>query len=104
MLSLTLKWRLKRNLTLRRDTGQMPALARLPVKNSRVLRDSVVPEHNGTRLPADASMEVSTVGEVVIQELEQGVGFLLLVADDFACDCAKFVSISLSNSRDRQGE
>lgn len=56
-----------------------------------MLRDSVVPDDDGARLPPDAGLEVSTVGKVVVEELEQGVRLFLLEADDLSGDCM-FVS------------
>lgn len=64
----------------------MPPLAVLPVNQRRVLRDAVVPDHDGAGLPLDARLEVGAVREVVVQELEEGVRLLLLEADDVAGD------------------
>lgn len=64
----------------------MPPLAALPVDQGAVLRDSVVPDDDGARLPLDAGLEVSAVGKVVVEELEQGVGLFLLEADDLTGD------------------
>lgn len=65
----------------------MPALAALPVHQGRVLRHPVVPDDNGALLPLDAGLEVGTVGQMVVQELEEGIGLLLLEADDVTSDC-----------------
>jgi hypothetical protein len=38
-----------------------------------MLRQSVVPDYDGSRFPLDSSLEVRAVGEVVIQELQECV-------------------------------
>lgn len=43
------------------DAGEMPALAALPVDESAVLRDPVVPDDHCARLPPDPRLEVGTV-------------------------------------------
>lgn len=64
----------------------MPALTVRPVEDSRVLRDPVVPNHDGALLPLDACLEVGAVGQVVVQELEQRVGLFAFQADNVAGD------------------
>jgi len=76
-------------LGLRRDTRKVPPLPILPVHQSRVLRHPVVPDHDGPFFPLDPSLEVGAVREVVVQELEEGVGLFLLEADDLAGDCGR---------------
>jgi hypothetical protein len=86
-LFLTLKRRLIRRLSLRRETGDMPTLAILPVENGRVachavLRGSVygepayqirrithIPNNDGTSPPADTRLDILRQGNVIIQEL-----------------------------------
>lgn len=45
-----------------------------------------IPNDDGARSPFDASLQVLRQGDVVKEELEQVVGFFLLVADDLAGD------------------
>lgn len=47
-------------------------------------RHTVIPYDNRAGLPLDAGLQVTRVREVVVQELEQSVGFLLLQAHDIA--------------------
>jgi hypothetical protein len=51
----------------------MSALPVLPVHEGTVLGDPVIPHDNGTLLPLDSGLEIGTIGEVVIQELENGI-------------------------------
>lgn len=64
----------------------MPPLAVFPVDESTVLSDSVVPDDDGLVLPLDASLEVGALCQMVVQELENGVGFLLLHPNNIASD------------------
>lgn len=66
----------------------MAPVAALPVDEGRVLCDAVVPDHDGSLLPLDAGLEVSAEGDVVVQELEDSLGLLVLQADDVPGDCA----------------
>lgn len=43
-----------------------------------MLSDSVIPDDNGAFFPLDAGLEVGAVGQVVVEELEDGVGLFLL--------------------------
>ena len=83
---LTLEGRLVRPLSLRRDSGKMPSLATLPVHQRSVLHCSVVPGHDSTSSPLDSGVEVCAPGDVLVEEVEDGIGFLLLEADDVAGD------------------
>ena len=60
-----------------------------------MLRDAVVPNHDGAGLPLDAGLEVSALGEVGVEEVEEGVGLFLLEADDLAGDCTGGIRIAL---------
>lgn len=67
----------------------MSSLTRLPVNKSSVQRNSVIPNHNSSLSPLDAGMEVGAPGDVLVQEVEDGVGLLLLEANDLAGDWIK---------------
>lgn len=56
------------------------------VEQRRVESNAVIPNNDGARLPLDAGVEVSAIGLVVIEELEEVVRFLLLEADDLTGD------------------
>jgi hypothetical protein len=86
IINLALKWRLIWLLSLGRDTGKMSSLTRVPVKNRSVLNCSVVPNHDSLFLPLDASVEVCTPCNVLVEEVEDGVGFFFLETDDVSCD------------------
>lgn len=86
LLNLLLEWSLKWRLSLWRDAGQVAALAILPINESRVQSHAVIPDDNGLLGPLDAGLEVGAVGDVVVEELEEVVGLLLLEADDIAGD------------------
>lgn len=64
----------------------MPPLAVLPIDESTVLSDSVVPDDDGLVLPLDASLEVGALCQMGVQEVEDGVGLLLLQSDDITGD------------------
>lgn len=83
------KRRLIRPLSLRRDSSQMPSLATLPVNNCTVLGDTIIPNNNSTGFPANASLDVCAVRQVVIQELENRVGLFLLQADNVTGNWAR---------------
>ncbi len=57
------------------------------VEQRRVLGDAVVPDNDGALVPLDARLEVGAQGQVAVEEVEQGVGLLLLEADDLTRDC-----------------
>lgn len=60
----------------------MAALIIDKVEDSRVSRGSVIENDNGVVGPLNADLTVLRVGDVVEEELEQGVAFLFLEADD----------------------
>lgn len=62
----------------------MPSLPILPVHQGRVLSHSVVPYNNCALLPLDPSLEVSAIGQVVVQELQERIRLFLLQAYDFS--------------------
>ena len=64
----------------------MSPLPILPVNQRRMLRHPVIPHHDSSLGPLDAGLKVRAVGQMIIKELEQGVGFFLFEADDFAGD------------------
>lgn len=104
--SLLLKRRLIRGLGLRRDSGNMASLTIFPVEQGRMGGDTVlpssvsltdpnsgergqgayIPDDHSSGPPADTALEVLRKGDVVVEELEEEVGFLFLVADDVAGD------------------
>ena len=47
-----------------------------------MLRHAVVPHHHGALPPLHTGLEIGTVRQVVVQELEKRVGLFLLQADD----------------------
>ncbi len=49
-----------------------------------MLCNTVVPDDDGALLPLDAGLEVGSVCEMVVEELEQCVRLLLLQADNIA--------------------
>lgn len=86
MSRLTLKRSLEGSLGLRCDTGQVASLSRLPVDQSSVLSYTVVPNNDCVGLPLDTYVEVGTPAKMLVEEVEDGVGFFLLEADDIASD------------------
>lgn len=93
--------RLVRPLSLGRQSCEMATLARLPIDEGAVLSDSVVPDDDRLLIPLDAGLEVSAVREVIVEELEDGVGLLLLEADDLARELRVDVERLLARSRVR---
>lgn len=85
-MTLTLERSFVRSLSLGCDSGKMPSLTRLPVHQGGVLDNSVIPDHDGTLSPLDTSVEVGSPGDVLVEEVEDGVGFLLLETDNLAGD------------------
>ncbi len=51
-----------------------------------MLRHPVVPNDNGALLPLHPRVEVSSEGEMVVQEFENRIGLFLLKADDITGD------------------
>ncbi len=84
--TLSLERGLEGTLGLRRDSCQVPPGTGAPVCNSRVLSHSVVPNDDGSLLPLDPRVEIRSVGKMVIQELEDRVGLLLLQPDNVPGD------------------
>ena len=64
----------------------MPSSTAAPVEQSGVLRDTIVPDNNGTFLPLDADVEVDTPRYMLVEEFEQCVRFLFLQANNLAGD------------------
>lgn len=96
--SSTLIRSLKRPFRLGRQSRQMSPLGILPVDQRRVLGNSVVPNDNGAFLPLDTGLEVGAVGEMVVEELEEDVGLLLLEADDVTGDWTRTPSADVANN------
>lgn len=82
----TLKRSLEWLLCLGGDASKMSPLAVLPIHKSTVLGDSVVPDNNSLVLPLDACLEVGSQCQMVVQELEKGVGLFLLQANNVTSD------------------
>jgi len=61
---------LKRSLSLRRNPRQMPARAIIPVEQRTVRRNAIIPNHNRTRRPLDACLEVLSFRDMIVQEVE----------------------------------
>jgi hypothetical protein len=85
-MSLTFERRLERPLSLRRDTRQMPPLPVLPIHQGRVLRHTIIPNDHRPLFPLDTGLEVGAEGQVVVEELENGVGLFLFQTYDVAGD------------------
>lgn len=79
----------------------MPALSVLPVNQRRVLSDSVIPHDHSPFGPLDAGLEVSAIGKMVVQELEDGVRLFLLEPDNVAGDCWLTVRTAHKFKRER---
>lgn len=62
----------------------MSPLLRWIVTSCRVDGESVVPDDESSGLVSRADLEVGTLGDVVVQELEQVFGFLVLEANNVA--------------------
>lgn len=62
----------------------MSSLPVLPVQQCRVLRHAIVPYHDGAFLPLHPCVEVGACGDVVVQELEDGLALFSLETDDVA--------------------
>jgi hypothetical protein len=60
----------------------MPTMTVHPIQDGGVTCDTIVPNHDGARLPLHSSMEIGSQSNVIEQKLEQEVAFLLLKADD----------------------
>lgn len=50
-------------------------------------KGAYIPDDYGSGPPADTALQVLREGDVVVEELEEEVGFLFLEADDIAGDC-----------------
>lgn len=46
-----------------------------------------IPDDNGAGPPARTALDVLREGDVVVEELQEEVGFFFLVADNVAGDC-----------------
>lgn len=80
----------------------MAPLTILPVDEGRVLGHAVVPDDNGALLPLDTGLEVGSIGQMVVEELEDGVRFLLLHAYNFTGDY--ILSVSWTGKYQRKEE
>lgn len=45
-----------------------------------------IPNHHRSLGPLDSRLEISTEGDMIVEEFEQSIAFLLLVPDDMAGD------------------
>lgn len=72
------KGSLVRDLRLRCNPRQMPALASLPVHNSAMLGNAVIPDNHGAFLPLDSGLKVGAICKVIIEELENGIRLFFL--------------------------
>lgn len=78
------KWSLYGTLCLRCDPRNMAPLAIGPVECGGVRGDAVVPNHYRFWGPFDSHLKVLAECDVVIEELQEIVTFLLLVSDNVA--------------------
>jgi hypothetical protein len=51
----------------------MSALTRLPVNDSSVLGQTVIPDDDGRLFPLDASLEVCAPCDVLVEEVQDGI-------------------------------
>lgn len=66
----------------------MAACAVAPVSQSRVDGPPVIPHDDGAGGPLYAGLEIDSGGDVVIEEVEDGVRLFLLETDNVASDCS----------------
>lgn len=90
---------LVRDLSLRGDSGQVSALTVFPVDNGAVLGNTVVPNDNCALLPLDTSLEVGAQGNVVVEELKDGIGLFLLETNDLTGELGVDVESLLAGGR-----
>lgn len=88
-----------RRLSLRRNSRQMSSRTIFPVQECRVRSHPVVPHDNCPRCPLDASLEVLALRNMVVQEVEEEVTLLFLVADDAAAELWVYEERFLSSCR-----
>ena len=87
-----------RTLGLGCDAGQVPSRAVIPVHQRRVLRHAIVPHDYGARRPLDTDMEVGPDRDVVVQDLEEPIRFLLLETLNLSRDWSPPVSSGVLGS------
>lgn len=63
--------------------------------------DTVVPDHNGVWRPLDSAMQILTIRQMIIQELEEIIALLLLVPNNVPCELRVDVQRLLSSRRVR---
>jgi hypothetical protein len=93
-----LKRRLEWTLSLWCKPGKMATLSILPVHQCRMDSNSVIPHDDGILLPFDTRLEVCALGHVVVEEIQDGVGLFLLVANDAAGDLDKVSYVGRGDS------
>lgn len=64
------------------QTESMPALTSRVVKGLRVVRDTLIPDENGTSLIADTALEILSLSDVIEQKVQEVVRFLLVEPND----------------------
>lgn len=82
--SIRRKLRLKRPLSPRSQPRKMSSTTILPIQNCRVRSNSVIPNHHCTLLPLHSRMHICAKRDVLIQEVEEVVGFFLFETYDTA--------------------
>lgn len=62
----------------------MASLTIIPVDQSGMCSDAVIPNNHGTGLPSHSGLNIGREGNVVIKELQKVVALLLLESDDIS--------------------
>lgn len=52
------------------------------ITNRRMRRNAIVPQTDRALFPLDADLDILGLGDVLEQQLEQGIGFLVFETDD----------------------
>lgn len=57
--------------------------------DTQAMVETYIPDDNGAGPPASTALDVLGEGDVVVEELQEEVGFFFLVADNVAGDCLR---------------
>lgn len=60
----------------------MPPRTSIPIQESRMRSNSIVPYYHSSRRPLNACLEILALGNVIIQEVQKKFALFLLVAYD----------------------
>ena len=71
-----------RSLSPGSNPNSMPPLTPLKIMQCRMRGDTIIPHHDRSFFPLDSSLQIRTLGQMIIQKLQNSITLLFLESND----------------------